>query len=175
MSDEKPPAASSETDEAISGQEAVEVESKVPAPGAVEAAPNERPEPDVMRETKPEQPATPRPVFCVVCGAEMNRGDLFCHACGWDGRTSPPPAAPRLVDRNPSEFNRLAALLLCLILGFLGIHRFYVGKVGTGLLWFLTLGFLGVGQIFDLILIATGEFRDSDGRRVLRWSDAKPG
>jgi hypothetical protein len=172
MSDEKPPAESSETDQASSGLEAVEVQSRVPA---TEAVPNERPEPDAIRQAEPEPPAPPRPVFCVVCGAEMNRGDMFCHACGWDGRISPPPAAPRLVDSNPSEFNRLAALLLCLILGFLGIHRFYVGKVGTGLLWLLTLGFLGVGQIFDLILIATGEFRDSNERRVLRWSDAKPG
>jgi hypothetical protein len=105
----------------------------------------------------------------------MNRGDLFCHACGWDGRVSPAPAAPRLIDPNPSELNRLAALLLCLTLGFFGIHRFYVGKTGTGLVWLFTLGFLGVGQIVDLILIATGEFRDSEGRRVLRWSEAKLG
>ena len=114
-------------------------------------------------------------VFCVVCGTEMNRDDTFCHACGWDSRVPPTPSPQRLVDPNPSPYNRLAALLLCLILGFLGLHRFYVGKVGTGLLWLFTLGFFSVGVIFDLVLIATGEFRDADQRRVLRWSDPQVG
>ena len=114
-------------------------------------------------------------VFCVTCGAEMDRGDTFCHGCGWDSRVAPKAPPPRLVDPNPSPYNRLAALLLCVLVGFFGLHRFYVGKVGTGLIWLFTLGFLGVGQIFDLVLIATGEFRDADNRRVLRWSDPKVG
>ena len=114
-------------------------------------------------------------VFCVVCGAEMNRDDRFCHSCGWDSRVPPTPSPQRPVDPNPSPYNRLAALLLCLILGFLGLHRFYVGKVGTGLLWLFTLGFLSVGVIFDVVLIVTGEFRDADQRRVLRWSDPRVG
>lgn len=114
-------------------------------------------------------------VFCVTCGAEMDRGDVFCHACGWDSRVTPKAPPPRLIDPNPSPYNRLAALLLCVLFGFFGLHRFYVGKVGTGVIWLLTLGFLGVGQVFDLVLIATGEFRDIDDRRVLRWSDPKVG
>lgn len=114
-------------------------------------------------------------IFCVACGAGMNRDDKFCHACGWDRRVPPTPPPQRLVDPNPSPYNRLAVLLLCLILGFLGLHRFYVGKVGTGLLWLFTLGFLSVGVIFDLVLIATGEFRDSNQRRVLRWADPQAG
>ena len=114
-------------------------------------------------------------VFCVACGAEMNCGDTYCHSCGWDSRVSPTPPPQRLVDPNPSPCNRLAALLLCVILGFLGLHRFYVGKVGTGLLWLFTLGFLSVGVIFDVVLIVTGEFRDADQRRVLRWSDPQVG
>jgi hypothetical protein len=148
-------------------------------PALVETVPETiGPEDDRVRSSTPTEAArteTPKSAFCVVCGAAMNRSDLFCHACGWDGRVSPPPLAPRLIDPNPSDLNRLALLLLCLILGFLGVHRFYVGKIRTGLLWLFTLGFLGMGQIVDLILIATGEFRDSEGRRVLRWSEAKPG
>lgn len=173
MSDERLPSAGAETAPESSGQE------ENPARSWTQAGrPLDREEPPATENSTPAataRAAATRPVYCVVCGATMNRGDLFCHACGWDGRVSPAPATPRLIDPNPSDLNRLAALLLCLLLGFLGVHRFYVGKTGTGLLWLVTLGFLGMGQIVDLILIATGEFRDSEGRRVLRWSEAKPG
>jgi TM2 domain-containing membrane protein YozV len=52
-----------------------------------------------------------------------------------------------------SDKKRLPALLLCFLLGYLGIHRFYVGKIGTGVLWLLTGGLLGIGTLIDLILI----------------------
>lgn len=58
------------------------------------------------------------------------------------------------------------ALLLCLLLGFLGAHRFYVGKIGTGILMLLTLGGLGIWNLVDLIIIAVGNFKDSDGLPV---------
>jgi TM2 domain-containing membrane protein YozV len=57
-------------------------------------------------------------------------------------------------------------------LGFLGLHRFYVGKIGTGCLWLFTFGLFGIGAIYDLILVGTGEFRDRDGRRLVRWNDS---
>lgn len=50
--------------------------------------------------------------------------------------------------------NRIKGLLLCFFLGCFGIHRFYVGKIATGILWLFTLGFLGIGIIIDLICIA---------------------
>jgi len=111
-------------------------------------------------------PAYSTLIYCVRCGAVMSKGDAFCHECGWDARA--PLPAPRIV-RNPSERNRLAALLLCVLIGWLGAHRFYVGKIGTGVLWLVSFGFLGVGVIYDLVLIATGEFRDGEGRRVVNW------
>ena len=107
-----------------------------------------------------------RITYCVRCGAVMGGDDQFCHACGWNAQF-PLPAAR--VEHNPSERSRLAALLLCVLLGWLGAHRFYVGKIGSGLLWLFTIGLLGMGVIFDLVLIATGEFRDQQGRRLVYW------
>jgi serine/threonine protein kinase len=78
-------------------------------------------------------------------------------------------------DAEVSPKLRLIALLLSLIYGLIGIaglHRFYVGKIFTGLLWLVTFGLAGIGQLVDIILIAVGAFRDSDGRPVLTWTDA---
>ena len=51
------------------------------------------------------------------------------------------------------EHNKWIALLLCVFLGYLGIHRFYEGKIWTGILWLCTLGLCGVGVVIDAILI----------------------
>ena len=64
---------------------------------------------------------------------------------------------------------RLIVLLLCFFLGYMGVHRFYVGKVGTGVLMLLTAGGLGIWWIIDTIIIACGSFRDKEDKRVLSW------
>jgi TM2 domain-containing membrane protein YozV len=68
-----------------------------------------------------------------------------------------------------SEKSRSVALALVSVLGPFGGHRFYVGKVGTGTLMALTLGGLGVWWLYDLILVASGSFRDVNERLVRRW------
>jgi TM2 domain-containing membrane protein YozV len=70
--------------------------------------------------------------------------------------------------RPASPKSRLAALLLMLIIG-LGLHRFYVGKWGTGLLYLVTLGGLGIWVIVDLVMIIMGSFTDKQGRVVANW------
>lgn len=68
-----------------------------------------------------------------------------------------------------SPKRRGIAALLCLFLGIFGFHRFYVGKIGTGLIWFLKFGLCGVGFFLDLFMILCGNFRDRDDRRLSRW------
>ena len=62
-----------------------------------------------------------------------------------------------------SEKGFVPTLLLCLLLGTLGIHRFYVGKIGTGILMIITLGAFGIWTLIDLIMIAVGSFKDKKG------------
>lgn len=62
-----------------------------------------------------------------------------------------------------SKKSKGTAAVLCFFLGVLGIHRFYVGKVGTGILWLCTGGLLGIGALVDFIMILCGSFKDGDG------------
>ena len=68
-----------------------------------------------------------------------------------------------------SSKSRAAAAILAWFLGVLGIHRFYLGKVGTGILMIVTLGGLGVWWLIDLIWILVGTFKDKDGNVVANW------
>lgn len=72
-----------------------------------------------------------------------------------------------------SPRSRFGALLFCLLLGVFGAHRFYVGKIGTGILTILTLGgCFGIWPLVDAVLIVIGSFRDKEGRRVFKWFEA---
>ncbi len=68
-----------------------------------------------------------------------------------------------------SHKSKTVALVLCILgfFGFAGIHRMYVGKVGSGVLHFLTAGFCMIGTIIDLIAILSGGFRDSYGQPLV--------
>jgi TM2 domain-containing membrane protein YozV len=57
----------------------------------------------------------------------------------------------------------LVTLLLAFFLGALGVHRFYAGKIGTGILMILTLGGFGIWYTIDVIIIACGLFKKKDG------------
>ena len=62
----------------------------------------------------------------------------------------------------------LALFLLTFFVGVLGVHRFYVGKIGTGVLMLITLGGLGVWFLVDLLLVVTGQFTNKDGQKIPR-------
>jgi len=59
-----------------------------------------------------------------------------------------------------------ATLILAIFLGYLGIHRFYVGKVGTGILYLVTVGWLGIGWVIDIFTVLFGNFTDKTGAFV---------
>ncbi|MDR1676900.1 MAG: TM2 domain-containing protein [Deltaproteobacteria bacterium] len=69
---------------------------------------------------------------------------------------------------NQSPKSKIAVILLCFFLGFLGIHRFYVNKYVTGILMILTLGGLGIWVLIDLIMSICDKFKDSEGRIICK-------
>jgi hypothetical protein len=69
----------------------------------------------------------------------------------------------------PSDKSRGIAFVLAMLLGVFGAHRFYVGKTGSGIAMICTLGGLGIWYLYDVIMIASGQFTDAEGRRLVRW------
>ena len=69
---------------------------------------------------------------------------------------------------NISPLSRTTALLLsflCLF-GFCGVHRIYAGRVISGILQFVTLGFFGIWQVIDILRLIFGSFEDGQGRPI---------
>ena len=74
-----------------------------------------------------------------------------------------------------SSYKRMWALLLSAggLFWIHGLQRFYVGKIVTGIIWFLTFGLFGIGQLIDVIMILLGQFKDRYGLPLVMWHDAK--
>lgn len=69
-----------------------------------------------------------------------------------------------------SDKSRKTALILCLCLGVVGGHLFYVGRIGKGIAYALTMGFCTIGPIIDTIQILTGSFKDNVGAPLREWT-----
>jgi len=79
------------------------------------------------------------------------------------------PPEPRDARTTVSERSRGVALGLAIVGGWFGLHRFYAGRTQSGIWMCCTLGGLGIWYLYDVVVIAAGDFRDADGRRVARW------
>lgn len=114
-------------------------------------------------------------MYCSNCGKQITDGTKFCPECGASQAGAAATQQPVInvvnnntnVNKNFGGYipkNKWVAFFLCLFLGYFGAHRFYVGKIGTGIIWLFTMGFFGIGWILDLIFILLGGFRDKAGQ-----------
>jgi hypothetical protein len=113
-------------------------------------------------------------IMCVACGTPPKAGDRFCWNCKADtniGATVCMKCGVSLREmHNDYAPGRdwLTALLLCFFLGIFGVHRFYTGHIGLGVVQLLTLGGCGIWALIDFIMIIVGTFRDADGQLLIR-------
>ena len=108
----------------------------------------------------------PGMVYCTACGKQIHETAVSCPACGAAQQSRPVVSAIA----GATDKRILPAFLLCFFLGIFGAHRFYVGKVGTGIAQIFTVGGLGLWTLFDLILILTGSFTDKNGVKITQWT-----
>ena len=134
--------------------------------------------------------------FCPNCGTSLDQDAKFCANCGTQITaqpqqvSQPPQSQPTIVSsptqtqsvsqavhvhvaggypQGPSQKSRLVALLLCAFFGAFGIHRFYVGKIGSGVIYLFTVGIWFIGWGIDFIVILLGGFKDGMGLMVTNW------
>ena len=98
---------------------------------------------------------------CIICGA------LYCRDCLLEISGKFYCKHHALIAMNKksekSEKSKSTAFILCLFFGCLGIHRFYIGKVFTGIIYLFTFGLFGIGAFVDLIRIFFNNLKDHKG------------
>ena len=105
--------------------------------------------------------------YCINCGEIIDARAEICPKCGVRQPTQ--YASTSTFESRPvkdTDQRWLVTLLLCAFLGSLGVHRFYAGKIGTGILMLVTLGGCGIWWLIDLIMIVTNSFTDDEGHII---------
>jgi hypothetical protein len=131
-------------------------------------------------------------MYCRNCGKQLPDGSRFCGECGtpMEAPAGPAPEAPAAVapaaapsptpvlgipvaEEAVSPKSRLIVTLLAALpfamFGVGGIHRFYLGKIGTGVVQLVTFGGLIVWQFIDFIMAVSGNMKDKEGRVIRDW------
>ncbi|MCR5422771.1 MAG: NINE protein [Bacilli bacterium] len=116
-------------------------------------------------------------MYCKKCGAQLPDDAQFCASCGTkvDGTVNMSEDLNRIAhpvdDGNASSRSRLVAALLAFFLGGFGVHEFYVGKTGAGILMliFFWTGIVEIIAFVHFILILLGEFTDAEGKKLTLW------
>lgn len=106
--------------------------------------------------------------YCAHCGAQIPYQSRFCSKCGKEASAQPQQNqqpiiinnnivqnAQPVVIQNGRQKSKWLAFILCFFFGEFGVHRFYEGKIGTGILWLFTFGMFGIGWLVDLIILLT--------------------
>jgi hypothetical protein len=110
-------------------------------------------------------------VMCVACGVPPKAGKMFCQNCGAQTNEMAEVCTKcgvKLEKGAGDGKDWLTALLLCIFLGGLGIHRFYTGHTVIGIIQLVTFGGCFIWTLIDLIMIATGSFKDSKGNPLVK-------
>lgn len=108
-------------------------------------------------------------INCPECGKEISSNAESCPYCGspvWKGQAKKQTVSSYVTIT--SNKSKKTALMLCIFLGWCGIHQFYVGRIKTGFIYMFTLGFFGIGWFVDIISILLGTFRDNTGAPLRR-------
>lgn len=103
-------------------------------------------------------------MFCKHCGAEINDNAVVCVKCGCAVNDS--AQTIRTLDPGVSDKEWLITGALCFFLGFLGAHRFYVGKMSTAILMLITCGGCGIWTLIDFLMIVSEKFTDDQGKVI---------
>lgn len=122
-------------------------------------------------------------MFCHKCGTEIEDDAVVCVHCGVSTKNMKKETSEQQIVINNSANasaaasvvtnsgnvdtpfkSKTVAAVLCFFFGYLGIHRFYVGQTGMGLLYLFTVGLCGIGALVDFVQILLGNFKDTFGR-----------
>ena len=115
-------------------------------------------------------------MYCFSCGAVIKKLAELCVHCGVRVNPTYSPGSAPAQTAAFSHRSRVTAGILGLLLGWLGVHRFYLGNIGIGIIQIIvtiitfSLGGLW-GFIEGIIIISGSAWRDADGKPLRKYNE----